>query len=121
LRRGVRRRARGGRHGRPPRPRGRHVPRSPQRPGASRLRAQPRPHGRLAHRRRARRHDPRTTDPTRTSPELLMTNETAHPTVEALVARSNRLGADPKNTNYAGGNTSAKGTATDPVTGRDVE
>ncbi|MFV2143568.1 bifunctional aldolase/short-chain dehydrogenase [Isoptericola sp. G70] len=50
-----------------------------------------------------------------------MTNETAHPTVEALVARSNRLGADPKNTNYAGGNTSAKGTATDPVTGRDVE
>ncbi|MFW6188527.1 MAG: bifunctional aldolase/short-chain dehydrogenase, partial [Actinomycetota bacterium] len=30
-------------------------------------------------------------------------------------------GADPKNTNYAGGNTSAKGTATDPVTGEDVE
>ena len=30
---------------------------------------------------------------------------------------SNRLGADPRNTNYAGGNTSAKGTATDPVTG----
>ena len=27
-----------------------------------------------------------------------------------LVARSNRLGADPRNTNYAGGNTSAKGT-----------
>jgi rhamnulose-1-phosphate aldolase/alcohol dehydrogenase len=38
-----------------------------------------------------------------------------------LVARSNRLGADPKNTNYAGGNTSAKGTETDPVTGEDVE
>ncbi len=38
-----------------------------------------------------------------------------------LVARSNRLGADPKNTNYAGGNTSAKGLATDPVTGEDVE
>src|SRR6188472_3816407 len=34
-----------------------------------------------------------------------------------LVARSNRLGADPRNTNYAGGNTSAKGTAIDPVTG----
>ena len=33
-----------------------------------------------------------------------------------LVARSNALGADPRNTNYAGGNTSAKGTATDPVT-----
>jgi rhamnulose-1-phosphate aldolase/alcohol dehydrogenase len=38
-----------------------------------------------------------------------------------LVARSNRLGADPRNTNYAGGNTSAKGTVTDPVTGEDVE
>jgi len=40
---------------------------------------------------------------------------------EELVARSNRLGADPRTTNYAGGNTSAKGTATDPVTGSDVE
>ncbi|WP_228521095.1 bifunctional aldolase/short-chain dehydrogenase [Nocardioides islandensis] len=45
------------------------------------------------------------------------TNET----VAALVARSNRLGRDPKNTNYAGGNTSAKGTETDPVTGEDVD
>ena len=36
--------------------------------------------------------------------------------VEDLVARSNRLGADPRNTNYAGGNTSAKGSAVDPVT-----
>ncbi|GFZ86777.1 bifunctional aldolase/short-chain dehydrogenase [Nesterenkonia alkaliphila] len=44
-----------------------------------------------------------------------------HPTVEALITRSNRLGADPKNTNYAGGNTSAKGTDRDPVTGQDVE
>ena len=35
-----------------------------------------------------------------------MTNETA----AALIARSHRLGADPANTNYAGGNTSAKGT-----------
>lgn len=54
-----------------------------------------------------------------------MTNQTAdatdHPTVTALVARSNRLGADPRNTNYAGGNTSAKGTAPDPVTGQDIE
>ena len=40
--------------------------------------------------------------------------------VEELIARSNRLGSDPRNTNYAGGNTSAKGTAVDPVTGRDV-
>ena len=38
-----------------------------------------------------------------------------------LVARSNRLGADPRNTNYAGGNTSAKGRETDPVTGDPVE
>ena len=38
-----------------------------------------------------------------------------------LVARSNRLGADPRNTNYAGGNTSAKGLAPDPVTGQPVE
>jgi rhamnulose-1-phosphate aldolase/alcohol dehydrogenase len=41
--------------------------------------------------------------------------------VGELIARSNRLGSDPRNTNYAGGNTSAKGTAVDPVTGRDVE
>jgi rhamnulose-1-phosphate aldolase/alcohol dehydrogenase len=38
-----------------------------------------------------------------------------------LIARSNKLGSDPRVTNYAGGNTSAKGTATDPVTGDDVE
>ncbi|GGF99208.1 short-chain dehydrogenase [Rhodococcoides trifolii] len=42
-------------------------------------------------------------------------------TIDDLIARSNRLGADPRNTNYAGGNTSAKGTETDPVTGEDVE
>src|SRR4030095_1642803 len=41
--------------------------------------------------------------------------------VPELIARSNRLGSDPKNTNYAGGNTSAKGTETDPVTGEPVE
>jgi len=41
--------------------------------------------------------------------------------VDELIARSNRLGADPRNTNYAGGNTSAKGTDTDPVTGTGVE
>ena len=46
---------------------------------------------------------------------------TDNPTVAALIARSNRLGADPRNTNYAGGNTSAKGTETDPVTGAPVE
>ncbi|HEU5152244.1 MAG TPA: bifunctional aldolase/short-chain dehydrogenase [Iamia sp.] len=41
--------------------------------------------------------------------------------VRALIERSNRLGADPTTTNYAGGNTSAKGTDVDPVTGRPVE
>ncbi|MFE2068830.1 bifunctional aldolase/short-chain dehydrogenase [Streptomyces sp. NPDC059467] len=46
---------------------------------------------------------------------------TTHPEAAALLSRSHRLGADPRNTNYAGGNTSAKGTATDPVTGGDVE
>ncbi|MEG8280328.1 bifunctional aldolase/short-chain dehydrogenase [Streptomyces sp. AHA2] len=43
------------------------------------------------------------------------------PEADALLARSHRLGADPRNTNYAGGNASAKGTGTDPVTGGDVE
>jgi rhamnulose-1-phosphate aldolase/alcohol dehydrogenase len=38
-----------------------------------------------------------------------------------LIARSNRLGSDPRNTNYAGGNTSAKGVETDPVAGEAVE
>jgi rhamnulose-1-phosphate aldolase/alcohol dehydrogenase len=41
--------------------------------------------------------------------------------VSELLARSNRLGADPRNTNYAGGNTSAKGVEPDPTTGTDVE
>ncbi len=41
--------------------------------------------------------------------------------VQELLARSNRLGSDPRNTNYAGGNASAKGSERDPVTGRQVE
>src|SRR5215217_4134190 len=45
----------------------------------------------------------------------------ANQAVVELIARSNRLGSDPRNTNYAGGNTSAKGTETDPVTGEPVE
>src|SRR3954471_13354212 len=44
-----------------------------------------------------------------------------NPVVSDLLARSNRLGSDPRNTNYAGGNTSAAGTETDPVTGQPVE
>jgi rhamnulose-1-phosphate aldolase/alcohol dehydrogenase len=47
-----------------------------------------------------------------TEREEPMTN----PAVRDLLTRSNSLGADPRNTNYAGGNTSAKGTGTDPVT-----
>ncbi len=51
-----------------------------------------------------------------------MTLQTSNASTAAeLIARSNRLGRDPKNTNYAGGNTSAKGFETDPVTGEDVE
>src|SRR5215831_15659965 len=41
--------------------------------------------------------------------------------VADLIVRSNRLGSDRRNTNYAGGNTSAKGTATDPATGGPVD
>ncbi|MFF4943305.1 bifunctional aldolase/short-chain dehydrogenase [Streptomyces rubiginosohelvolus] len=44
-----------------------------------------------------------------------------HPEAAALLARSHRLGSDPRNTNYAGGNASAKGVAPDPVTDDDVE
>ncbi|MFC8828982.1 bifunctional aldolase/short-chain dehydrogenase [Streptomyces sp. NPDC057137] len=43
------------------------------------------------------------------------------PQAAELLARSHRLGADPRNTNYAGGNTSAKGLAPDPVSGADTE
>lgn len=46
---------------------------------------------------------------------------TTNPAVADLLSRSNRLGADARNTNYAGGNTSAKGSDTDPVTGDAVE
>jgi rhamnulose-1-phosphate aldolase/alcohol dehydrogenase len=39
------------------------------------------------------------------------------PAIAALLARSNRLGADKRVTNFAGGNTSAKLTLPDPITG----
>jgi len=41
--------------------------------------------------------------------------------VDELLARSHELGADPRNTNYAGGNTSAKGSELDPVTRQPVD
>ena len=43
------------------------------------------------------------------------------PQVRELLERSHRLGADRRNTNWAGGNASVKGPADDPVTGRPVE
>ena len=55
-----------------------------------------------------------TTDATRNS-------GASNATVAELLDRSNRLGADPRNTNFAGGNTSAKGSAIDPVTDAPVE
>lgn len=48
---------------------------------------------------------------------ISMTTHENNKTVEDLISRSNRLGADKRNTNFAGGNTSAKGTEKDPVTG----
>ncbi|MEV7194301.1 bifunctional aldolase/short-chain dehydrogenase [Streptomyces sp. NPDC093510] len=44
-----------------------------------------------------------------------------HTSVTELLERAHALGADPRNTNYAGGNASAKGTAPDPVTGDAVD
>lgn len=41
--------------------------------------------------------------------------------VTDLLNRAHELGADRRNTNYAGGNASAKGLAPDPVSGKDVE
>lgn len=50
-----------------------------------------------------------------------MNDEEVPGVVEQLIARSNRLGADRRNTNYGGGNTSAKGIMTDPTSGEDIE
>ena len=78
-------------------------------------------------RRRTRRWHPirlgRLTPPDNTRPSKIDDIRTVmtHPAVTALIARSNRLGADPKNTNYAGGNTSAKGSDTDPATGEPID
>ncbi|WP_422770573.1 bifunctional aldolase/short-chain dehydrogenase [Plantactinospora sp. WMMC1484] len=50
-----------------------------------------------------------------------MSDQPSNPEVGALLGRGHRLGADRRNTNYGGGNTSAKATGTDPVTGGPVE
>jgi rhamnulose-1-phosphate aldolase/alcohol dehydrogenase len=47
-------------------------------------------------------------------------SSSTHPEVAALLARSNRLGSDRRNTNYAGGNASAKAEVPDPVTRQPV-
>ncbi|HEY0536872.1 MAG TPA: bifunctional aldolase/short-chain dehydrogenase [Actinoallomurus sp.] len=41
--------------------------------------------------------------------------------IDELLNRSHTLGSDPRNTNYAGGNTSAKAVGTDPVTASPIE
>lgn len=49
-----------------------------------------------------------------------MTSAT-HAEVAALLERAHRTGADPRNTNYAGGNASVKAVGADPVTGGGTE
>lgn len=46
---------------------------------------------------------------------VISTGAEASDVVRQLVDRSHRLGADRRNTNYAGGNTSAKGAVQDPT------
>jgi rhamnose utilization protein RhaD (predicted bifunctional aldolase and dehydrogenase) len=46
---------------------------------------------------------------------MTLTQEAISTTIKELVARSNRLGLDPRNTNETGGNTSAQETAIDPA------
>ncbi len=50
-----------------------------------------------------------------------MTDPSTPAEVAELLDRAHRLGSDPRNTNYAGGNTSVKAAATDPVTQQPVE
>jgi len=50
---------------------------------------------------------------------MLMSSVRRH--ASDLLKRSHRLGSDARNTNYAGGNTSAKGAGADPVTGAEVD
>src|SRR5438552_266066 len=112
-------RARGRRPGRQRDPDGCLLHRRPSgaRRVASRARPARGPDAGILRERLRRTHRPRA----RRRHALRMGDVVAQTAVEQLVARSNRLGSDPRNTNYAGGNTSAKGTDTDPATGRDVE
>ena len=47
----------------------------------------------------------------------MASDQLEHPEIVALVARSRRLGSDPRVTNYGGGNTSVKVELEDPITG----
>lgn len=51
----------------------------------------------------------------------MMNDEKVPVVLEELIARSNRLGSDRQNTNYGGGNTSAKGVMTDPISNNEIE
>jgi rhamnulose-1-phosphate aldolase/alcohol dehydrogenase len=50
-----------------------------------------------------------------------MTGTGQAPVVAELIRRSNSIGSDRRNTNYGGGNTSAKAVVEDPASGDDVE
>lgn len=50
-----------------------------------------------------------------------MDGERVPEAVAELIGRSHRLGADRRNTNFGGGNTSAKGSETDPTNGKATE
>ena len=50
-----------------------------------------------------------------------MTGTSQDPVVAELIRRSNHIGSDRRNTNYGGGNTSAKAVMEDPVSGDEVE
>jgi rhamnulose-1-phosphate aldolase/alcohol dehydrogenase len=50
-----------------------------------------------------------------------MSDQELEALIASLIEQSNELGADPRNTNYGGGNTSAKGRASDPVTGLPID
>jgi rhamnulose-1-phosphate aldolase/alcohol dehydrogenase len=56
-----------------------------------------------------------------TKPGKTMSQDQVPQVVAELIARSNRLGADRRNTNYGGGNTSAKGVVTDPTSNEPTE
>ena len=50
-----------------------------------------------------------------------MTPDNSSEILNSLLGRSRRLGSDIRNTNYGGGNTSAKGCVEDPASGQPVE